>query len=130
MRKTSNQKCIVGHIPTCLFKAKICSAGCRKTKMSVIWLIFTHFLKRRWVDIMERVSKGHLKVEETVAINVTIYIFKQKHASKTQTGFNGSETNCRIAHNLGILLMNSNCFVIFFFSRILVMSVQISIRLW
>ena len=27
---------------------------------------------------------------------------------------NGAETNCRIAHNLGILLMNSNCFAIFF----------------
>ena len=27
--------------------------------------------------------------------------------------FSGAETNCRIAHNLGILLMNSNCFVIF-----------------
>ena len=25
------------------------------------------------------------------------------------TGFNGAETNCGIAHNLGILLMNSNC---------------------
>ena len=25
-----------------------------------------------------------------------------------------NETNCRIAHNLGILLMNSNCFAIFF----------------
>ena len=30
------------------------------------------------------------------------------------TGFNGAETNCRTAHNLGILLMNSNCFAIFF----------------
>ena len=36
-------------------------------------------------------------------------------------GFNGAETNCRIAHNLGILLMNSNCiifinlFFLFFF---------------
>ena len=28
-------------------------------------------------------------------------------------GFNGAETCCRIAHNLGILLMNSNCFSIF-----------------
>ena len=36
------------------------------------------------------------------------------------------QTNCRIAHNVGILLMNSNCFAIFFFSSILVMSVQIS----
>ena len=26
----------------------------------------------------------------------------------------GAETNCRIAHNLGILLMNSNCFAINF----------------
>ena len=38
----------------------------------------------------------------------------------------GAETNCRIAYNLGILLMNSNCFAMFF-SSILVMSVQISI---
>ena len=30
------------------------------------------------------------------------------------TGFNGAETNCRTALNLGILLMNSNCFAIFF----------------
>ena len=30
------------------------------------------------------------------------------------TGFNGAETNCRIAHNLGILLMNSNCFAMYF----------------
>ena len=37
-----------------------------------------------------------------------------------------AETNCRIAHNLGILLMNSNCFAIFF-SGIIAMSVQISI---
>ena len=39
----------------------------------------------------------------------------------------GAETNCRMAHNLGILLKNSNCFAIFF-SSILVMSVQISIN--
>ena len=32
---------------------------------------------------------------------------------QNKTGFNGAETNCRIARNLGILLMNSNCFVIF-----------------
>ena len=42
------------------------------------------------------------------------------------TGFNGAETNCRIAHNLGILLMNSNCFAIFF-SGIIAMSVLIFI---
>ena len=40
---------------------------------------------------------------------------------------NGAETNCRIAHNLAILLMNSNCFAIFF-SGIIAMSVQISIK--
>ena len=33
--------------------------------------------------------------------------------SSVGRGFNGAETNCRIAHNLGILLMNSNCFAIF-----------------
>ena len=42
------------------------------------------------------------------------------------TGFNGAETSCRIEHILGILLMNSNYFAIFF-SGVLVMSVQISI---
>ena len=42
------------------------------------------------------------------------------------TWFNWAEINCRIAHNLGILLMNINCFANFF-SSILVMSVLISI---
>ena len=46
--------------------------------------------------------------------------------SSIGTGFNGTETNCRIVHNLGIMLMNSNQFAIFF-SSILVMSAQISI---
>ena len=36
------------------------------------------------------------------------------NCSSIGTGFNGAETNCRIAHNLGILLMNSNCFAIYF----------------
>ena len=27
---------------------------------------------------------------------------------------NGAENNCRISHNLGILLINSNCFAIYF----------------
>ena len=50
------------------------------------------------------------------------------NCSSIGTGFNGAETNCRIAHNLGIVLMNSNCFAIFFFfSSILVISVQLSI---
>ena len=31
-----------------------------------------------------------------------------------RTSFNGAETNFRIASNLGILLMNSNCFAIYF----------------
>ena len=38
------------------------------------------------------------------------------------TGFNGAESNCRIAHNLGILLMNSNCFAILFSSILVVCS--------
>ena len=29
-----------------------------------------------------------------------------------QTGFNVAEISCRIARNLGVLLMNSNCFAI------------------
>mgnify|MGYP001798299747 FL=1 len=48
------------------------------------------------------------------------------NCSSIGTGFKGAETNCRTAYNLGILLMNSNRFAIFF-SSILVMSVQISI---
>ena len=48
--------------------------------------------------------------------------------SSIGTGFNGAETNRRIAHTLGILLMNSNCFAIFF-SGIIAMSVQISIQI-
>ena len=36
------------------------------------------------------------------------------------TGFNGAETNCRIAYNLGILLMNSNCFAIIFSSSLVI----------
>ena len=50
------------------------------------------------------------------------------NCSSIGTGFSGAETNFRIAHNLGILLMNSNCFAFFcfFFCSILVMSVQIS----
>ena len=35
------------------------------------------------------------------------------NCSSIGTGFNGAETNYRIVHNLGILLMNSNCFAIF-----------------
>ena len=48
------------------------------------------------------------------------------NCSSVGTGFNGAETNSRIAHNLSILLMNSNCFAIVF-SSILVTSVQIYI---
>ena len=47
------------------------------------------------------------------------------HSSSIGTGFNRAKTNCRTAHDLSILLTNSNCFAIFF-SSILVMSVQIS----
>ena len=36
------------------------------------------------------------------------------NCSSTGTGFNGAKTNCRIAHNLDILMKNSNCFAIFF----------------
>ena len=36
------------------------------------------------------------------------------NCSSFGTGFNGAETNCRIAYNLGILLMNSNCFGVYF----------------
>ena len=38
------------------------------------------------------------------------------NCSSTGAGFNGAETNCRISHNLGILLMKNNCFAIFFSS--------------
>ena len=36
------------------------------------------------------------------------------NCSSVGTGFNGAQTNCRIARNLGILLMKSNCFAIYF----------------
>ena len=36
------------------------------------------------------------------------------NCSSIGTGFNGAETSFRNAHNLGILMMNSNCFAIFF----------------
>ena len=49
------------------------------------------------------------------------------NCSSIGTGFNGAETNCRIAHSLGILLMNSNCFVIYFRRHVQFMSVHISI---
>ena len=48
------------------------------------------------------------------------------NCSSIGTEFNGAQTNCRIAHNLGILPMNSNCFAIIF-SSTLVISVQISV---
>ena len=35
------------------------------------------------------------------------------NCSSVGTGFNGAETSCRVAHNLGILLMNSNYFAFF-----------------
>ena len=35
-------------------------------------------------------------------------------SSSIGTGFNGAEINCRIAHSLGILMMNSNYSAIFF----------------
>ena len=34
--------------------------------------------------------------------------------SITYVGYNRDETKCRIACNLGILLMNNNCFAIYF----------------
>ena len=42
------------------------------------------------------------------------------NCSSIGTGFNGAETNCRIAHNLGVLLTNSNCFAIFFSSILVI----------
>ena len=42
-------------------------------------------------------------------------------------GFNGAETNCRIAHVLGILLMISYWFAFYFSDIIVVCTVSISI---
>ena len=44
-----------------------------------------------------------------------VFTFTEKD-EKTKIGFNGAETNCRIAHILGILLMNS-CNTDIFFSN-------------
>ena len=40
-------------------------------------------------------------------------ILRHLNCSSIGTGFNGAEINCRIALNLGTLLMNSNRFAIF-----------------
>ena len=48
------------------------------------------------------------------------------HHSESAVVDQTHKTNCRTAHNLGILLMNSNCFALFF-SSILLVSVPISI---
>ena len=68
------------------------------------------------------------KTTEIVQI-INIFFLERDFFSCKSLGFKGAETNCRIAHNLGILLMNSNCFAIFFQQHsTVVMSVQISIR--
>ena len=41
------------------------------------------------------------------------WITKQ-NVRRLRRNLNGAETSCRVAHNLGILLMNSDCFAIFF----------------
>ena len=67
---------------------------------------------KNWGDVSKETSEEKIKFN-TVELKKTL-------------GFNGAETKYRIACKLGILLMNSNCFAIFF-SNILVMSVQLSI---
>ena len=52
----------------------------------------------------------------SVCLSVYIHLYNENNH---MMWINGAESNGRIAHNLGILLMNSNCFAIFF-SRILV----------
>ena len=58
-------------------------------------------------------------------IDWSIRKFPQQGSYTCISWANGAETNCRIVHNLGILLMNSNCFAIFL-SSIQVMSFKIS----
>ena len=73
----------------------------------------------------------NLVLLKIIAVTVLTYSgWIHLNCSSIGTKFNGAETNSRIAHDLGNLLMNSNCFAIFFFSSILVMSVQISIWLF
>ena len=42
------------------------------------------------------------------------------NCSSADTEFNGAETNGTIAHNLGILLMNSNCLATIFSSILVI----------
>ena len=60
-------------------------------------------------------------------VNFSARCSRLHSAVKVAIRFNGAETNCKITYNLGILLMNSNYFAIFF-SGIIAMSAQISIR--
>ena len=80
-----------------------------------------------WILVFTVLSVGIPYITNVVQLLCSLSGWLQLNCSSIGTGFNGAETNCRIAHNLGILLMNSNCFAIFF-SGILVMSVQISIQ--
>ena len=78
-------------------------------------------MQREFSETLPRFSPGYEGTE-----NMFYFFYKIKddiwrayetvnsYNLETASGFNGTETNCRIAHNLGILLMNSNCFAIFF----------------
>ena len=64
----------------------------------------------------------YLLVFLTLLVNVVQLLFSLSgwlhlNCSSIDTGFNGAEINCRIAHtDLGILLMNSNCQDCFLYS--------------
>ena len=50
---------------------------------------------------------------ENILFTVRVFLQICDFGSQTVYWFNAAETNCRIAHNLGILLMNSNYYAIF-----------------
>ena len=62
--------------------------------------------------IVGKISINHVRKQSYIFNPVTLMAVHEDF----YTEFNGVETNYRIAHNLGILLMNSNCFAIFFSS--------------
>ena len=64
--------------------------------------------------VFKVLSTGFPHFTDIVQLLCSLSGWLHLNCSSIGTGFNGAETNCRIAHNLGILLINSNCFAIYF----------------
>ena len=94
--------------------------------LALLMFVFNLIFTRKFVICCAgRAANTALKVSvytSVVQLLCSLNGWLHLNFSSICTGFNGTKTNCRIAHNLGILLMNSNCFAVIF-SRILVMFV-------